>query len=165
MFAIETCAACPLRTQCTRGQSGRTIQVHPHEVLLQQARELQASPAFHEARRRRQVVEHRIARLAQLGIRQARYFGRTKTLFQVCLAAAVANLTLLAATSGAASTADSVTLGTLLAILAALLGLTRRIMRFRLVALGHDLSDHLDQLIAHFPAIIRPLTPPCRPRF
>jgi hypothetical protein len=122
VFAIETCAACPLRTQCTRGQSGRTIQVHPHEVLLQQARELQASPAFHEARRRRQVVEHRIARLAQLGIRQARYFGRTKTLFQVCLAAAVANLTLLAATSSAASTPDSVTLGTLLAILAALLG-------------------------------------------
>jgi len=165
VFAIETCAACPLRTQCTRGQSGRTIQVHPHEVLLQQARELQASPAFHEARRRRQVVEHRIARLAQLGIRQARYFGRTKTLFQVCLAAAVANLTLLAATSGAASTADSVTLGTLLAILAALLGPRRRIVRFRLIALGHDLSDHLDQLIAHFHAIIRPLTPPCRPGF
>ena len=165
VFAIETCAACPLRTQCTRGQRGRTIQVHPHEVLLQQARELQASPVFHEARRRRQVVEHRIARLAQLGIRQARYFGRTKTLFQVCLAAAVANLTLLAATSGAASTADSVTLGTLLAILAALLGPRRRIVRFRLIALGHDLSDHLDQLIAHFHAIIRPLTPPCRPRF
>src|SRR6266700_694887 len=60
VFATEVCAACPLRAQCTRGQSGRTIQVHPHEVLLQQARELQASPAFHEARRRRQVVEHRI---------------------------------------------------------------------------------------------------------
>ena len=165
VFATETCATCPLRAQCTRSQSGRTIQVHPHEVLLQQARELQASPAFDQARRRRQVVEHRIARLAQLGIRQARYFGRTKTLFQVCLAAAVANLTLLAATSGAASTADSVTLGTLLAILAAVLGPRRRIVRFRLIALGHDLSDHLDQLIAHFHAIIRPLTPPCRPGF
>jgi hypothetical protein len=45
---------------------------------------------------RRQVVEHRIARLVQLGIRQARYVGRTKTLFQLLLAAAVANLTLLA---------------------------------------------------------------------
>jgi hypothetical protein len=72
-----------------------------HEALLQQARQLQTSPIFSEARRRRQVVEHRIARLVQLGIRQARYFGRTKTLFQVCLAAAVANLTLLAATSAA----------------------------------------------------------------
>ncbi len=44
----------------------------------------------------RQVVEHRLARLVQLGIRQARYFGRAKTLFQLYLAAAVANLTLLA---------------------------------------------------------------------
>ena len=83
--------------------------------------------------------------------------------FQVCLAAAVANLTLLAATSSAASTADSMTLGALLAILAALLGRSRRIVRFRLVALGHDLSDHLDQPIGHFYEIIRPLTPPCQP--
>src|SRR6266849_2582715 len=165
VFATETCAACPLRSQCTRGQGGRTVQLHPQEALLQQARELQASPAFDDIRQRRQVVEHRIARLVQLGIRQARYFGRTKTLFQLGLAAAVANLTLLAATSGAASTADSVTLGTLLAILAALLGPRRCIVRFRLIALGHDLSDHLDQLIAHFHAIIRPLTPPCRPGF
>src|SRR5207237_10498076 len=103
--------------------------------------------------------------LAQIGTRQARHFGRTTTLVQVCPAAAVANPTLLAATSGAASTADSVTLGSLLAILAAVLGPRRRIVRFRLIALGHDLSDHLDQLIAHFHAIIRPLTPPCRPGF
>ena len=75
------------------------MHLHPHEALLQQARELQLSPAFAEARRRRQVVEHRIARLVHLGIRQARYFGRTKTLFQVCLAATVANLTLLATAS------------------------------------------------------------------
>jgi hypothetical protein len=162
VFATETCAACPLRSQCTRGQGGRTVFVHPQEALLQRAREFQASAAFDEARQRRQVVEHRIARLAQLGIRQARYFGRTKTLFQVCLAAAVANLTLLAATSSAASTADSVTLGALLAILAALLGPRRRIVRFRFVALGHDLSDHLDQPIGHFHAIIRPLVPTCR---
>src|ERR1051326_5597777 len=165
VFATETCAACPLRSQCTRGQGGRTVLVHPQEALLQRAREFQVTPAFDEARRRRQVVEHRIARLAQLGIRQARYFGRTKTLFQVCLAAAVANLTLLAATSSAASTLDSVTWGILLAILAALLGLRTRIVRFRLVPLGHDLSDHLDQPLGHFHAIIRPLTPPCRPGF
>jgi hypothetical protein len=99
VFATDTCATCPLRAKCTRGGSGRTVHLHPYEGLLQQARELQRSPEFAEARRRRQVVEHRIARLVHLGIRQARYFGRTKTLFQVCLAAAVANLTLLASTS------------------------------------------------------------------
>jgi hypothetical protein len=103
VFDAETCAACPLRTQCTRGQAGRTVQVHPHEALLQQARTFQKTPAFAEFRRRRQVVEHRLARLVQLGIRQARYIGRTKTLFQLCLAAAVANLTLLAARSAVVS--------------------------------------------------------------
>jgi hypothetical protein len=130
VFATEVCAACPLRAQCTRSQGGRTVQLHPQETLLQQARELQASPAFDEARRRRQVVEHRIARLVQLGIRQARYFGRTKTLFQLCLAAAVANLTLLAATSGALSVSDSEGLGSSLAILAAMLSLSSLLLGF-----------------------------------
>jgi len=165
VFATGTCAACPVRAQCTRGQGGRTVHVHPQEVLLQQAREFQVSPAFGEARRRRQVVEHRIARLAQLGIRQARYFGRTKTLFQVCLAAAVANLTLLAATSGSASIDVSVVLATLLVILAAELAPGRRVARSRRAARGHVGSDHLDQLIDHFHAITRPLTPPSRPGF
>ena len=41
VFATETCAACPLRAQCTRGRGGRTVQVHPQEALLQQARDLQ----------------------------------------------------------------------------------------------------------------------------
>src|SRR5216684_851701 len=124
VFATEICAACPVRAQCTRGQGGRTVQLHPHEALLQQARERQASPAFDEIRQRRQVVEHRIARLVQLGIRQARYVGRTKTLFQLGLAAAVANLTLLAATSGALSESGSDGFSWSLVILAALVGLS-----------------------------------------
>jgi transposase len=107
VFPAAVCAACPLRPQCLtepnggHGQpprrTGRTILLHPQEALLQQARAFQASPAFDGVRRRRQTVEHRIARLVQLGLRQARYVGRAKTLFQLAMAAAVANLTLLAA--------------------------------------------------------------------
>jgi Transposase DDE domain/Transposase domain (DUF772) len=99
-FATAACAACPLRARCLQDPArpgGRTIAVHAQEELLQQARAFQASPAFADVRRRRQAVEHRIARLVQLGIRQARYVGRAKTLFQLAMAAAVANLTLLAA--------------------------------------------------------------------
>ena len=36
------------------------------------------------------MVEHRLARLVQPGLRKARYFGRTKTLFQLLMAATVA---------------------------------------------------------------------------
>ena len=45
------------------------------------------------------VAEHQLARLLQLGIRRARYFGRGKTRFQLYLVATVANLTLLAGKS------------------------------------------------------------------
>lgn len=101
VFAAAVCGSCPLRAQCVAGAGGRTVALHPQEALLQAARTFQASPAFGEVRRRRQTVEHRLARLVQLGIRQARYVGRTKTLFQLLMAAAVANLTLLAHASGA----------------------------------------------------------------
>ena len=70
------------------------MQIHPQEALLQQARALQQSADYDEYRARRVVVEHRLARLVQLGIRQSRYFGRVKTKFQLYLAATVANLTL-----------------------------------------------------------------------
>jgi transposase len=94
-FAATVCGSCPLRAQCARGGGGRSVSVHPQEALLQEARALQASAAFRDYRSRRQAAEHRIARLTQLGIRQARYFGHAKTLFQLAMAAAVANLTLL----------------------------------------------------------------------
>ena len=68
--------------------------------MLQQARTLQKSVGYAEYRQRRVVVEHRLARLVQLGLRQARYLGRIKTLFQLLMAAAVANLTLMAGRVG-----------------------------------------------------------------
>ena len=76
------------------------MQIHPQEALLQQARALQQSADYDEYRQLRVVVEHRLARLTQLGIRQARYFGRVKTKFQLYLAATVANLTLMAGKLG-----------------------------------------------------------------
>ena len=74
--------------------------IHPQEGMLQQARALQQSADYDEYRARRVVVEHRLARLVQLGIRQSRYFGRVKTKFQLYLAATVANLTLVAGKIG-----------------------------------------------------------------
>jgi hypothetical protein len=103
VFDPNACSVCELRQQCIASKKGkgRTVSLHPQEALLQQARIFQKSEAFAEYRKRRQVAEHRLARLVQLGIRQARYFGRTKTLFQLLLAATVANLTLVATKIGA----------------------------------------------------------------
>ena len=51
------------------------------------------------------TAEHRLARLTQLGMRQARYLGRAKTKYQLYLDATVANLTL--ATSQIGRTGNS----------------------------------------------------------
>ena len=101
-FDGAECMTCPLRSQCipAKGRKGRWVLIHPQEALLQQARALQQSAAYDEYRGRRVVVEHRLARLVHLSIRQSRYFGRVKTKFQLYLAATVANLTLVAGKLG-----------------------------------------------------------------
>ena len=101
-FDGAVCGVCPLRPRCVAGSLGlgRTVQLHPQEDLLQQARALQQSEAFAGYRQRRVVVEHRLTRLVQLGIRQACYFGRARTRFQLYLAATVANLTLVEGKAG-----------------------------------------------------------------
>ena len=107
-FDGTVCWACPLRSQCiaAKGRKGRQVLIHPQEALLQEARALQRSADYDQYRRRRVVAEHRLARLEQLGIRQARYFGRVKTKCQLYLAATVANLTLLASQIGAVGDPD-----------------------------------------------------------
>ncbi|MFC2023486.1 IS1182 family transposase [Chloroflexota bacterium] len=102
LFGAGFCSVCARRSECVwaKGRQGRSICLHPQERLLQEARELQESAAFKEYRQTRQTAEHRLARLVQLGMRQARYFGRRKTLFQLLMAATVANLTLVATKTG-----------------------------------------------------------------
>ena len=101
-FEAAVCETCPLRTACIKGTSGRgrSVALHPQEALLQEARAFQRGDAYAPYGALRQVAEHRIARLVQLGTRQARYFGRRKTLFQLMMAATVANLTLVATKTG-----------------------------------------------------------------
>jgi hypothetical protein len=87
----SVCAGCPLRVLCTTSKTGRSVSVHPQEAMLQSARAYQRTPEGRARLRERVVVEHRLARLAQLGIGQARYVGRRKTRFQLAMACALAN--------------------------------------------------------------------------
>lgn len=97
-FHDRDCAACPNRDPCLRAldkarKRGRTIDLHPQEGLIQEARRRQLSPEFREDIRSRQTAEQRLARCIQLGARQARYFGKRKTKFQMTMIALLANLT------------------------------------------------------------------------
>ncbi|NMB77375.1 MAG: IS1182 family transposase [Myxococcales bacterium] len=93
-FPADLCAACPRRSECVKSKTGgRTISIHPDEALLQAARAYQRTEQGKQDTRTRQVVEHYIARLIQLGMRQSRYVGRKKARLQLLLTATVANLT------------------------------------------------------------------------
>src|SRR6185437_8353036 len=72
----SVCSSCPLREQCTKNAAGRTLQVHPQEALLREARAHQQSEEGRKRLSQRVAVEHALARLSHLGIGQARYFGR-----------------------------------------------------------------------------------------
>jgi hypothetical protein len=88
----DSCPGCPLRAKCTTSQLGRQVEVHPQEKLLTEAREYQKTPEGKANLRKRIIVENSLARLAHLGIGQARYRGREKTLYQLTMSSTVANL-------------------------------------------------------------------------
>jgi len=86
------CHGCPLRKQCTTSKHGRSVQLHPQERLVQQARHFQSTAEGRATLRKRIIVENGLARMARFGISQARYNGRAKSCFQLSVAAAVVNL-------------------------------------------------------------------------
>ena len=104
IFSRKDCRPCPLREKCTKSRAAaRVLQITEKTEALWRLRKQQRTKRFRKRYRRRVAVEHRIGRLVQLGIRQAKYFGKTKTAFQIALTATVANLMLVAAVSGGAS--------------------------------------------------------------
>jgi hypothetical protein len=126
-FDKAICRACPRSEECIgrdRRRRGRFVQLHPREAALRAARELEGTADYRRQYRLRVVVEHRLARLVQLGLRQSRYVGRAKTASQALLAATVANLTLVMAGGPRGGSREGFVV-VVLAVLGALLGLRR----------------------------------------
>jgi IS5 family transposase len=88
------CSGCPLRADCTTARKGRTITVHPHEALLQRARQEQRQPGWADRYRAdRPIVERKIAHLVRRawGGRKARTRGRQRVATDVDTRAGVIN--------------------------------------------------------------------------
>lgn len=91
VFPAPVCAVCALRESCTTAKGGRQVVVGPHHERIEAARAAQAEPETKALLRLRSKVERKIDHLQDLGMRQARYRGRRRTLLQALLAATVAN--------------------------------------------------------------------------
>ena len=90
-FPAETCNECNLRSECTSSVKGRAVVIHEHEAILQQARQEQETPDFKEEYRLRPRVERVIQNQTSNGARDARYYGKQKTGFQLMVHAVIHN--------------------------------------------------------------------------
>ncbi len=95
-FPAQTCAACPLRAQCTTSTRGRSVQIHPDEQLLAELRARQLTPQGRAKLRERTAVEHTLAHIGHWQGRRARYVGPRKNLFDLRRCAVVHNLHVIA---------------------------------------------------------------------
>jgi Transposase DDE domain len=64
-FPKDTCAQCPLKTQCTTSAKGRSVSIHPDEALLIELRERQLTPEGRAKLRERIAVEHTLAHVGR----------------------------------------------------------------------------------------------------
>jgi hypothetical protein len=137
-WSPDTCQNCPLREQCLAPAKegakdprprGRVITEHPEERILEQARAQQKTPEFRHRYRKRGICEHRLARMIQLGGRQARYMGLDKTQLQWNILGSIANLTLAVAqrAAKAAGIQEEGLLQGIFNVIRALIGAARRI--------------------------------------
>lgn len=93
------CVTCPLRTQCTQSNAGRTISMGPHEEFLSHARAVQSEPVWiADYRATRPRVERKVAHLMRRkhGGRRARVRGVERVKADFSLLAAAVNLARLA---------------------------------------------------------------------
>lgn len=91
----QSCASCPLRSQCTTTASGRTVHIGAHEATLTRARARQADPAWQaDYRATRPKVERKLGHLMRRkhGGRRARVRGTARVDADFRLLAAAANL-------------------------------------------------------------------------
>ncbi len=96
VFAREVCAACPMRSDCTKSSTtGRVLHVRPqaaHEALQARRRE-QVTPAFRQVYQTRAGIEGTLSQAVRgMGVRRARYDGLHKTHVQHVVTAVAINL-------------------------------------------------------------------------
>jgi transposase len=92
-FDGDVCSECPLRSECTTAENGRTITLHYHEEKVQEVRAYNETEEFDQRYRERPTVERKLSELLSAhGLRFGRYVGQKKTEMQALLTAAVANL-------------------------------------------------------------------------
>ena len=96
IFAREVCAACPMRSECTKSSTtSRVLHVRPQAAhqALQTRRHEQETPAFRQAYRNRAGIEGTLSQAVRgMGRRRSRYDGLHNTHLQHVFTAVAINV-------------------------------------------------------------------------
>jgi transposase/Tfp pilus assembly protein PilE len=89
----KVCAACPLRGECTKNKSGRTIKRHLRQAELDMMREKSRSAeAKKDLKTRQHMMERSFAQATPFGFDQARWRGLEKMHIQEYLTCTIQNI-------------------------------------------------------------------------
>jgi transposase len=95
-FGARQCAGCPLREKCLQNpetKKGRTVTKNDYEAEYRAAQEKAKTPRYQEVRREHPRIERKLGELVRWhDAREARYWGRGKTLVQALLTGFVVNV-------------------------------------------------------------------------
>lgn len=92
-FAKEDCAACPLRSQCTDHENGRSVFVSDYWALAQDAKKYNATPEGQEALKARYEIERTNNEMKRHhGLGKPRTRGRAKLRIDVKVTSMVVNV-------------------------------------------------------------------------
>jgi transposase len=92
-FAAATCAACPLRGQCTTGTSGRSLHINEHYGLVAARRAEAQTKTFRHKLWARSAIEATLSELVRAhGLRRHRYRGDAERQAENFCKAAACNL-------------------------------------------------------------------------
>lgn len=94
----KVCGACPLQSQCTRSQSGRTVKRHARQDELDRVRAVSRSERSRQDLKLRQhLMERSFARGQRLGLARMRWRRLWRAKIQEYLTAAIQNIAILVA--------------------------------------------------------------------
>ena len=91
-FSAKVCGICPIKNKCSDSKTGRVIQIHDQEDMLQSLKYYVESPDGRQEARERVKVEHALASICNRKGPRARYIGLRLNEYDLNRTAMVTNL-------------------------------------------------------------------------
>lgn len=91
-YSAKVCSVCPIKNRCSDSKTGRVIQIHDQEAMLQALKYYVETPQGRQEARERVKVEHALASICNRKGPRARYIGLRLNEYDLNRTAMITNL-------------------------------------------------------------------------